>query len=86
LNLSLTTTQNDVLLPYTAGGGGATFCQLDEQGHLIQVLQHFTNADGKYSFHLDVNGNPSSYSETLTATLGAGVKEGDRIALGTHFP
>jgi hypothetical protein len=43
-----------------------------------------TNADKKYNFTLDVNGNPYSYSETLTATLGAG-SEGDRIALRTIF-
>ncbi len=85
LNFSFTTTQNDtVKLSYT-GSAAADFDKWDVgPGGATGGARWFANADGKDSFTLDVNGNPSSYSETLTATLGAG-SEGSRIALRARF-
>ena len=85
LNFSFSTTQNDtVKLSYT-GSAAADFDQWDvEPGGVTGRAQWFATADGKDSFTLDVNGNPSSYGETLTATLGTG-NEGSRIALRTRF-
>jgi hypothetical protein len=73
-----------VKLSYT-GSAAADFDQWDVgPGGATGRARWFANADGKDSFVLDVNGNPASYSETLTATLGAG-SEGSRIALRTRF-
>ena len=71
-------------LSYT-GSAAADFDQWDvEPGGVTGRAQWFATADGKDSFTLDVNGNPSSYGETLTATLGTG-NEGSRIALRTRL-
>lgn len=85
LNFSFTTTQNDVVKLSFGGAASANFDQWDlGPGGVTGRAVWFANADGKDSFTIDVNGNPSSYSETLTATLGAGSK-GSRIALRTRF-
>ncbi len=85
LNFSFTTTQNDVEKLSFSGAASANFDQWDlgPVGVTGRAVW-FANADGKDSFTIDVNGNPSSYSETLTALLGAG-NEGSRIALRTRF-
>ena len=86
LKFSFTTTQNDVV-KWTPDDGNA-YADFQRWDLKLRTgtgwCTGFTNADGKYYFVLDVNGNPSSYSETLTATLHAG-KEGDGIALRTGF-
>jgi len=85
ISLSFTTTQNDTVKLSFTGSAAADFDQWDvAPGGVTGRAQYFANADGKDSFTLDVNGNPSSYGETLTATLGAGSK-GSRIALRTRF-
>lgn len=85
LNFSFTTTENSVVKLSFSGAASADFDQWDVgPGGATGRARWFANADGKDSFVLDVNGNPSSYSETLTATLGTG-SEGSRIALRTKF-
>lgn len=85
LNFSFTTTTNNVIGLSFSGTASADFDQWDVgAGAVTRGAQYFANADGKDTFTIDVNGNPSSYSETLTATLGAG-NEGSRIALRTRF-
>lgn len=86
INLSFTTTQNNVVKLAFAGAASAIFDQWDvEPGGVTRGAIYFANADGKDHFTLDVNGNPSSYNEMLTASLGTGREEGDRIALRTGF-
>ena len=85
LNFSFTTTKNDVEKLSFSGSASANFDQWDlGPGAVTGRAVWFANADGKDSFTINVNGNPSSYSETLTATIGAG-SEGSRIALRTRF-
>ena len=68
-----------------SGSAAADFDKWDVgPGGVTGGARWFATADGKDSFVLDVNGNPSSYSETLTATLGTG-SEGSRIALRARF-
>jgi len=81
LHLSFTTTQNDVVKLFFGGSARANL----EPIAVTRGARGFVNADGEDQFTLDGSGNPSSYSETLTASLGAGHKEGDRIALRTEF-
>ncbi len=85
LNLSFTTTTNSVVRLSFSGTASADFDQWDVgAGAVTRGAQYFANADGKETFTIDVNGNPSSYSEKLTATLGSG-REGSRTALRTRF-
>lgn len=85
LNFSFTTTTNNVIRLSFSGTASADFDQWDVgAGAVTREARCFANADGKDSFTIDVNGNPSSYNETLTAILGAG-SEGSRIALRTRF-
>lgn len=85
LNFSFTTTQNDTVKLSYSGSAAADFDKWDVgPGGVTGGARWFATADGKDSFVLDVNGNPSSYSETLTATLGTG-SEGSRIALRARF-
>jgi hypothetical protein len=85
LNLSFNTTQNDVVKLAFASAASADFDEWNlGPGAVTRGATVFVNADNKYHFVLDVNGNPTSYSETLTATIGSG-GEGSRIALRTKF-
>jgi hypothetical protein len=83
LHLSFTTTQNDMVVLPVGGQACAEF--YFESTSLGYTTLMFANADGKESFILNAGGNLSSYSETLTATLGAGMTEGNHIELRTKF-
>ena len=80
LKLSFTTTQNDVVKLYFTANTSAWFDLWDMASGVTGGARDFVNADGKSSFNIKSLEGPSSYSETLTATLGQG-SEGERIAL-----
>ena len=85
LNLSFSTTENSVVKLSFGSSAGADFDEWDlGPGAATHSRLSFANKDEETSFNLDVNGNPTSYNEKLTATIGAG-SEGSRIALRTKF-
>lgn len=85
IKLSFTTTKNDVVKLVLAGSASANFDKWDmSPGAGSGSARALTNEDGIYHFTISAVNGPSSYSETLTATLSAG-REGNRIALRTIF-
>lgn len=85
LNLSFTTTKNDVVKLAFSGSASANFDKWDmNPGAGSSGARPFINKDEEYNFAINAGSGSSSYSETLTATLGSG-GEGSRIALRTIF-
>lgn len=68
-----------------SGSASANFDKWDmNPGAGSSGARPFINKDEEYNFAINAGSGSSSYSETLTATLGAG-SEGSRIALRARF-
>jgi hypothetical protein len=88
LKLSFKITKNTVKGFWMDGWADVDFDQWDvgPDGGDDLIITHpsFANADGHSRFGLSRDDNLSSYSETLTGTMGAG-KEGSRLRLKLFF-